>query len=208
MAYWPEPSKAVLDNVVGVQVAHAIRLLEAASDGERKQIALDTRPFHQFCYSGLPPADHDHYAGNYRGSNHCCLKTYRVQVGAPGPFGGFVAVPNVGVEPPYVETELQVVSKEIREAIEFSSSLPPLERLLHVIAASARFLAEFLRVHPYANGNGHAARYAFWAVCLHLGLYPKSFPVHERPNGFADNLNAWRAGDPGPLERYLLLTLR
>jgi Fic family protein len=42
------------------------------------------------------------------------------------------------------------------------------------------FLA-FVTIHPYANGNGHAARLVVWALLLRYGFQPTGWPVDPRP---------------------------
>jgi fido (protein-threonine AMPylation protein) len=73
-----------------------------------------------------------------------------------------------------------------------------------VVAAAAWFFVEYLRVHPYANGNGHLARFIISALMGNYGRWPVRWTVDPRPGGNYDQLiSAYRDGDPAPLERAL-----
>lgn len=192
---------------VKTRVAQELVTLVAGDTGQQRGAALDTRPFHGRCFSGLTPPGHPHYAGNFRGSDACCLRDCQVVVAYTDNFGFRQPIPGIAVAPVEVAPQMVTVSREVEEALNLAESLPPDTKLLHIVAAAARFLAEFLRVHPYANGNGHAARFGFWAGLLAAGFYPLHFSVDARPPAFDANLTAWRAGDPKPLETFILLTL-
>jgi hypothetical protein len=88
-----------------------------------------------------------------------------------------------------------------------SSSLSPAERLKSVAAFAAMVLQQFLTIHPYVNGNGHAARFALWLILVSYGYWPQRFPIHPRPtphDSYVLAIIAHRKGDPAPLERFIL----
>ena len=53
------------------------------------------------------------------------------------------------------------------------------------LSKSARVIAEafvpFLQVHPYANGNGHIARFITVALMQRAGFQSNDWTIHPRP---------------------------
>jgi hypothetical protein len=79
-------------------------------------------------------------------------------------------------------------------------------KLLHTVQVACRFFELVCRVHPYANGNGHAARFCIWAILARYGYFPVRWPIDPPPPDppYTQLLLDYRAGNPLPLEQYLL----
>lgn len=147
----------------------------------------------------MTPPGFTHYAGNYRGQPLACLQYYEVQV--PGD-------PRVGDSPAEVQQAMAMLAAWIDPGLavlDAGRELPravvsPPDRLLFVVAFAAIFFQRFLTVHPYANGNGHAARFGVWAILLRFGYWPKRFPIEPRPQQltYAQAISAHRDGNPEP----------
>lgn len=171
-------------------------------------LAKDTRSIHRSLFRDLTPAGFDYFAGSYRGCEHRCLKDYRVHVRSD---------PRVGHDPSYVHGEMDFLATEIDQIIRnldigwraaeavFSRE----QKLFRTIEVAAAVFVFFLEIHPYANGNGHAARLILTMIGLRYGVRFRRFPVHPRPPQptYAEAITLHRSGNPRPLERLLLSCL-
>ena len=85
----------------------------------------------------------------------------------------------VGNEMNAVLAGLHAVFAELRRA---SVGKPPAtaDQILEVVSFAALAHGEFLRVHPFANGNGRIARLLVASICLRYGL-PMFLHVKPRP---------------------------
>ena len=167
--------------------------------------AIDSRSVHRYLFSELTPPECEYFAGNYRGSDFHCLKHYNIDVKGDA---------RVGAYPHIVEERMQQLSQTIQFGLEVLDMTHPksgpqnrkVKHLLDTIAVACRVFEEILRIHPYANGNGHAARFVVWAILGRYGYWPKRFPISPRPQDFAyvDSLVKYRNGNPVPLQEYIL----
>jgi len=120
--------------------------------------AQDTRSVHRTLFQALTPPDCLYYAGHYRGENFRCLQHYKVHV--PGDT-------RVGFPPQVVAGYMLELSGQIREglaALDEAAKLPggqfsEEDKVLFVVMFACRVFEAFLRIHPYANGNGHLGRF-------------------------------------------------
>src|SRR5437879_5952982 len=82
------------------------------------------------------------------------------------------------------------------------------EKLL--VAFVCAVFSDFLKIHPYANGNGHAARFIAWALLGRYRLWPTTWPIHPRmPDpGYTQMLRDYRTGNKSALEQCLLSAFR
>jgi fido (protein-threonine AMPylation protein) len=179
----------------------------ALRSGQRDTMdcASDTRPDHRVLYEGLTPYACSYFAGNYRGSNHRCLKRY--EVGVPGD-------PRVGFPPSQVADTMDSFSQEIRAGlggIDAAAELPLVQlpeedRLINLVRFACHVFEYFLRVHPYANGNGHSARLILWAILGRYGYWPTRFSIEPRPadQRYTPAITRYRAGDYEALESLVL----
>jgi Fic family protein len=79
---------------------------------------------------------------------------------------------------------MEELRNEIRAglaALDANILLSPEQRLRYLVALAAHVFVAFLTIHPYANGNGHAARLIVWSVFGRYGHWPKNWPVEPRP---------------------------
>jgi Fic family protein len=54
------------------------------------------------------------------------------------------------------------------------------DEVLHVVGIACQVFDLFLQVHPYANGNGHVARFIMWALLGRYGFWPVRWPIEPR----------------------------
>lgn len=171
-------------------------------------VLRDTRPFHYSVFYRLAPTGYEYFAGNYRGSEHRCLKFYAVMV--PGD-------PRVGHPPGDVAKSMTDLSDIISNTIsdlDGIMSLPNLhlslpDKVLYLVAAVCMVFEQFLRIHPYANGNGHIGRFCVWAFLGRYNFWPRNWPVEPRPADppYTELIKRHRDGDKAPLEMYILSLL-
>ena len=164
----------------------------------------NTRALHSILFTDLTPDDCDYYAGNYRGSDNLCLKHYRVFIHSD---------PSVGVDPDAVQNVLEYFGEQIDSlfasleaaALEPPEGLSKADRILYIVAAICNVFVEFLRIHPYANGNGHMGRYIVFAFLGKFGCWPKNWPFNDRPpEPYCEYIAKYRKGYPDPLEQFVL----
>jgi hypothetical protein len=92
-----------------------------------------------------------------------------------------------GVEPSSVDQELKGFESKLKElilqldALILPDQTPDVDQLSAIIDVCAWVHAEWIRIHPFANGNGRTAR--LWANCIALryGL-PPFVRLRPRPN--------------------------
>ena len=179
----------------------SIGVLTDLADGTLDTLGtvLDTRPVHRRLFAGLTPDGHDYFAGHYRGEAFHCLKHYRVMVRGD---------PRVGAEPQgvlYQVNEFRAIVQTGIDALDTDYGLPRRDRLRYLIVFTCRVFELFLRIHPYADGNGHAARFVVWCVLGRYGHYPRRWTLEPRPADppYTDAISRYRDGDKTLLEHFL-----
>ena len=149
------------------------------------------------------PPDASIFAGHYRGENFHCLRFYGVRIPAD---------PRVGADPLAVEYLMSELSAQVRSgllALDANAAFSPKERLQYIVALACSVFVNFLTIHPYANGNGHAGRLIVWCILGRYGFWPKDWPVEPRPADppYSDMIRIYRDGNRQPLETMILRTL-
>lgn len=166
----------------------------------------DTRPVHGQMFENLTPPETPYYAGHYRGETLKCLKHYGVMVGSDR---------RVGVPPRNVAPDLETLSRDALKpgfvALDAAFALPntrvpPEDKLYFLVVFASRVLVEFLRIHPYANGNGHMGRFLVWVIMARFGYWPRKWPLNESPP-YHQLLSDYRDGKPLPLEEFVLRSI-
>jgi fido (protein-threonine AMPylation protein) len=167
--------------------------------------AADSRAVHRYLFEELTPPGHAYFAGHYRGENFPCLKDYGIGVEDDVRVGC-----NAAIAPQKMEQIAQMVRVGL-QLLDTTFRLPkaqfsPVEHLLNTVAFACRVFEQVLRIHPYANGNGHAARFILWAILGRYGYWPKRFPIETRPSepDYIESLVKYRNGETQPLEEYIL----
>lgn len=169
------------------------------------EVCKDSRPQHAFFFKGLTPPGHDYFAGHYRGENYPALRRY--EVGIPGD-------PRVGVHSSLVCNAMNYFSTEVvnhvsvlRSADELPAAQLSREfHLIYTVRVACKFFVEFLRVHPYANGNGHMGRFFIFGFLGIFGIWPKRWPLNDRPPDppYSDLIANYRDNKCEPLEMFVL----
>lgn len=167
--------------------------------------ARDSRPIHEDLFRDLAPKDHPYFAGHYRGEPFRCLRYYT---------SGIPSDARVGADPRLVTDSMGRLSAQIGATLRgldaawaaSYSVLSPEDKLLYAVTAACSIFVEFLTVHPYADGNGHAARFCLIAVLGRYGYWLRNFPLEPRPPDppYSDAIKFHRDGRPEILESIVL----
>ena len=170
----------------------------------------DSRAVHSALFKGLTPTGYEYYAGNYRGSEFRCSKTYPV---------GVPADPRVGLAPELVSLHMDALADWLRHAVARldaqlsspGSQISPDEQLVSQVVVAARLFRDFLTIHPYANGNGHISRFLVWLLLGRYGRWPGRWTVHPQPllpgYDYSDAISAARDERPEALEVLILQSI-
>lgn len=171
-------------------------LIGIARDADRREppTAALAQQWHRDLYDGIA-RPFDYYAGEVRDSdpNFPDLIGYEVQV------GGALGVPSAQVPQAlqHFERAAQTVAGRLDGAIAVGADLSwMLPAQLHaVLTYCAALHGSWVRIHPFANGNGRTARlWANWAA-LRYGL-PPFITIKPRPgNPYGAAAAASMAGD-------------
>jgi fido (protein-threonine AMPylation protein) len=157
--------------------------------------------WHRQMLEGIAIPD-DAYRGAFRGSAHPALVDYEVIVGE------------------FTTTKASVVAAEVNVLIlELQSRVTKLDNLDKegdldeltadfveaVLSAAAWLHGEWVRIHPFVNGNGRTARMWVLWLCSRYGL-PQLLPLRPRPDttyGPATLMSM--LGEHGLFYQYLLV---
>jgi hypothetical protein len=174
---WEDPPG--WEDRIEANVRRALQEIAQASAGRHPPTVARAKHWHRGLYDGIPrPVDY--YAGEVRDSDARFpeLIDYEVEV------GGELGVPSALVPATLEEfqTRAQTVSARLDLEIPVGldpSSLMPVQ--LHgVLTLCAVLHGEWVRIHPFANGNGRTARlWSNWAA-LRYGL-PPFVTIKPRP---------------------------
>ena len=82
-----------------------------------------------------------------------------------------------------VHPEMEELADAIRECLAAldaahdrpDGQIPPRMKLYSVVVVACRVLEWFLRIHPYANGNGHIARLVVVGLLGRYGYWPRTW---------------------------------
>jgi fido (protein-threonine AMPylation protein) len=170
--------------------------------------ATDSRRVHRRLFLELTPQGYEYYAGNYRGDSYRCLRYYDVTIPAD---------PRVGFRAAYVLGFMRELAARITSgvgALDLAGNIPdpnftPHLKALNVVVFACHIFEAFLRIHPYVDGNGHAARFILWAILGRYGYWPRRWPIDPRPPDppYSELIREYRSGNREPLEAYVFSTL-
>ena len=164
--------------------------------------AQDTRSIHLRLFRELVPITYDYFAGHYRGEKFVCLEHYTV---------GVQSDPRVGARPTENLLAMYCFRSRIIQGLRsldtfMASSVPEHIKLLQLVAFACHAFEIFLRIHPYANGNGHAARFLIWCILGKYNYWPVRWPIEPRPPDppYTSLIVECRNGNPDPLIQFVL----
>jgi Fic/DOC family len=175
---WEDPSGC--ESLVEANVRRVLTEIARTSGRRDPPAVAQAKRWHRELYEGIP-RPFDYYAGEIRDSDlrFPGLIGYEVRVGV-----------NPGVPSELVPAALGEFQKRVRTATNrLDSAIPAgLEphglapvQLHGVLTLCAILHGEWVRIHPFANGNGRTARvWANWAA-LRYGL-PPFVTIKPRPN--------------------------
>ena len=180
-------------------VLNAIK--RSAQARELPRVAL-AHGWHRDIHAGVASVPASHYLGAPRGSKHPDLEAYEVAIRDSG--GRTLGE---GTPARQVSGELRSFERSLRQAVgALDKQIPPGQKpadeneLLGVIELAAIAHGEWVRIHPYANGNGRVARiWANW-VAIRYGL-PPFIRIKPRPAGLLYQQAAHESMDRPPGHR-------
>ena len=199
---WNYDNHANHHEILQETVADVLRRL-ATEDLDTKTVAVDTREVHGYVFRALTQHGFEYFAGHYRGEDYRCLRFYEVYVRGD---------PRVGAAAEDVPSLMSELSSEIASGLQTLDDSPEFtsgQRLRYAVALACHAFELFLRIHPYADGNGHAGRIIVWSMLGRYGYWPRSWPVEPRPQDppYTRLLTEYRNGNKSPLETYILRSL-
>lgn len=165
----------------------------------------DTRPGHRFLFAGFTPAGCPELAGNFRGSTGALLAY---------PDVGIHGDPSVGTPRNFVAISMRVHEQHCADLVAKFESLKtasapapsPQALLVRYAMLLCDLLEEIFRIHPYANGNGHAGRLLLFVMAHRQGYKTYAWHIDPRPP-YSDALTKYRNGKRGPLEKLVIEAL-
>jgi Fic family protein len=147
--------------------------IAAAADQREKPTVEAARRWQALAMRNLEVRD-KRYIGAFRGEPG--LESVNVRVGS-----------NYGVDPADVADSLKQFESKLQQLVaELDKVLPPgqepnLDQLAAIIDLCAWAHSEWVRIHPFANGNGRTARLWANSLALRYGL-PPFIRLRPRPN--------------------------
>lgn len=169
MASWDDDSPTLRENLK--------RVLRGIRDSARRRdmpSVADARRWQQDAMAGLDVPQVD-YVGGFRGEGK--LKRCEVRIGDAN-----------GVPPARVADQLKQLERRLQNAVKELDGLYDRDQELDadglnaVLELAAWIHAEWVRIHPFANGNGRTARLWANAIMLRYGL-PPVMRLRPRPDG-------------------------
>jgi hypothetical protein len=159
------------------------------------------RDWHRSWLQGVEVPD-EAYRGGFRGDSHPALADYEVTIGGLPT----TRAASVGEEVRKLVKELQnqVTWLDEVEALEDPSVLDP-SFVVKVLELAAWLHCEWVRIHPFVNGNGRTARMWVLWLCARYGL-PQLLALRPRPDmGYNSAAQLGTLGEHGLFLQYLLV---
>jgi hypothetical protein len=202
---WDYETVADWNSILAARSKAALVRLRQLSPERRIALGRDGRPVHGQYFAGLTPPGCAYYAGHYRGEDFTCLKDYRVIIQGD---------PFVGHAPDRVQTDMEIYAADFVQVVadgDFvwavnNTVVSPAEKLYRIVQLGVAVFVYFLQIHPYANGNGHLARFFLIAFLARYNIYLARWPLHPRPQDppYSELIRRYRRGDRASLEHFVL----
>ena len=147
----------------------------------------DLRRWHRITYQACAiPASA--YVGGFRGDGHADLVDYEVGIGS-SMVDGFperMGVWGRDVQPAVASLfgQIRLASAALDAVVAVGSTPTDVDVLAEVVGVGAAVHGEWIRIHPFANGNGRTARLLAAHVALRYGL-PVFVTLKPRPRDVA-----------------------
>ena len=187
----------------------------AAKPGVRDPFSLDlVRGWHRRIHEGTQHVPRDEYIGGFRGEGSLHLRNYGVAFGSnPATGGRFDGAPPLRVAHHLAEFEREMnLSLAKWDALIPTMEAATLSRMNIVIQDVARLYASWIRIHPFADGNGRTARVLLNWLMARYGqpLILPGRPVADRDGLIAATAPAVSAAteDDRPLINHLRKRLK
>ena len=186
MPDWDENSPQLVANLTAV-----LESIRDSAQGREQFGAESARRWHREMMAGLE-IPREEWRGAFRGEKD--LEGLQVRVGM-----------RPGVRSTEVVTALEKFDEVLYRLLSFlDSGIPSGSELSEsqieaVLEVCARVHAEWVRIHPFANGNGRTARLWANAIAMRYGL-PPFVRLRPRPQdgGYALAAEAAMTGNPDP----------
>ncbi len=173
MPEWDDDSPQLRENL-----GHVLKEIVRAAERREVPTLQAARHWQSQMMEGLNVPDR-RYVGAFRGEPG--LERIQVRVG-----------PNYGVDSADVSEELARFERKLQALVAELDALLPMgqeldaDQLAAVIDLCAWVHAEWVRIHPFANGNGRTARLWANSLAVRYGL-PPFIRLRPRPNaGYGD----------------------
>jgi hypothetical protein len=151
----------------------------------------------------IPEVPDEAYRGGFRGDPHPALVDYETTIGGlPTPRAASVGA---GIRKLIVELQDQITWLDAVETLEDPTVLDP-DFVSKVLELAAWLHCEWVRIHPFANGNGRTARMWVLWLCARYGL-PELLALRPRPSdtGYDSATQLGTISETGLFLQYLLV---
>lgn len=203
---WEYTNHPDADGLLVSRSISTLSIVRRANLAIKDALSKDTRLIHEPLFRGLSPEHFPYFAGNYRGYAMRCLSDYEVGISTDKRVGHPAAT--VHLEMLEMSESIGRAQRELDLIWQASTKILPRElKLLRTIELAAAIFVYWLEIHPFANGNGHMARFVM--VCLfgrHNIYFKSNMAIHPRPAEpqYSNAIAAYRNGHPQDLHLLLL----
>lgn len=191
-----------------ILTTQTIELLKKLWDGslDVRSSIISTKAIHHHLFKDLTPNGHEYFAGHYRGENFALLQNYHVSVSGN---------PNVGCPPKLVQQIMSEFSMTVEKGIDcldaFHQTPSSLleQRLRKTLTFACAAFVKLNQIHPYANGNGHIARFMLIAALKRYGYEVRSWTLDPRPADppYTPLIREYENGNKEPLLFWIMQLL-
>ena len=181
---WGEDS-ADDEAIIAANLVGVLRGILAAASQRPMPTLGAAQQWHRDIYRGASSPPRPNYLGAFRGSSDPDLVDYEVVLGNPTTgrvLASGIPAAQVAAQLAVFEQALQAAVGKLDAVIAAGAGPADNPQLLSVVELAAVAHGEWVRIHPFANGNGRIARtWANW-VAVRYGL-PPFVRIKPRPDG-------------------------